>query len=282
MQFGAVFPQTEIEPDPGAIKAYAQSLEEMGFDYILAFDHVLGAGPSEKKRPYTHKSQFMEPFALFAFLAGVTTRIGFATGIVILPQRQTALVAKQAAVVDVLSGGRLRVGVGIGWNDVEYEALGEDFHNRGRRCEEQIEVLRALWTQELVTFKGRWHTITSAGINPLPVQRPIPIWIGGSAEPVMKRVGRLGDGWMAQRFTAEDFERIKGYARAAGRDPSKIGLEGRVSLLRSTPDEIARQVEEWRRHGASHVCFHTRDGGFKTAEEHVAALRRVSEIVKRG
>ena len=204
MKLGAVFPQTEIGADPGAVKAFAQAAESLGYDYVLAYDHVLGADTANRpdwRGGYRLEHAFHEPFVLFSYLAGVTERIGLATGVVILPQRQTALVAKQAAALDVLSGGRLRLGVGIGWNAVEYEALGQDFHNRGRRYEEQIAVLRLLWTQESVAFQGRWHSVPEAGINPLPVQRPIPIWMGGASgmgddDRVLRRIARLADGWI--------------------------------------------------------------------------------------
>ncbi|MBX7251491.1 MAG: LLM class F420-dependent oxidoreductase, partial [Candidatus Promineofilum sp.] len=199
MHIGLVYPQTEYPADPAAVRDYAQTAEALGFSHILAYDHVLGANPDRPggwTGPYTYQTPFMEPFVLFSHMAAVTTHLGFATGILILPQRETALVAKQAATLDVLCGGRLRLGIGTGWNEVEYVALGQDFHTRGRRQEEQIEVLRALWTQELVTFKGRWHDIPDAGLNPLPVQRPIPLWFGGHADVVLRRLARLGDGWM--------------------------------------------------------------------------------------
>jgi probable F420-dependent oxidoreductase len=199
MQYGVVFPQAEFGNDPQAIKDYAQTAEEFGYDYLLVYDHVLGAHPNREPKltgPYTNEHPFHEPMVLFGFLAAVTTRLELVTGILILPQRQTALVAKQTAEVDVLTGGRLRLGIGIGWNYVEYGALGEDFHTRGRRAEEQIEVLRKLWTQPLVTHHTARHNIDNAGINPLPIQRPIPIWFGGAAEPALKRAAHLGDGWM--------------------------------------------------------------------------------------
>ncbi|MER3404742.1 MAG: hypothetical protein C4289_05905 [Chloroflexota bacterium] len=206
MQIGAIFPQTEIGADPVAIRDYAQAVEELGYAHLVAYDHVLGANTETPERrgrrwPYTFQHQFHEPLVLFGYLAAITRRIGLVTGILILPQRQTALVAKQAAEVDVLSSGRLRLGVGLGWNEVEYEALGENFHNRGRRIEEQVTVLRALWTQPLVTFHGRWHHITDAGINPLPVQRPIPIWMGGTDERVLRRIARMADGGYRDALT---------------------------------------------------------------------------------
>ena len=208
MYIGVNLPMTEIGADVGAIRDFAQAAEDLGYTSIRILDHVLGADPEHHPEvehfPYTHKSVIHEPLTLMSYLAAITKKIHLVTGIIILPQRQTVLVAKQAAEVDVLSGGRLRFGIGLGWNPVEYEALGEDFHNRGRRCEEQIEVLRALWTQEVVSFSGRWHQISHAGLNPLPVQRPIPLWIGAgwSRDPIpvdaaLRRIGRLADGWFA-------------------------------------------------------------------------------------
>jgi probable F420-dependent oxidoreductase len=226
---------------------------------------------------------FHEPFVLFGYLAAVTKKIGLASGVIILPQRQTVLVAKQAAAADVLSGGRLRLGIGIGWNPVEYEALGMNFNDRGRRSEEQVEVLRALWTKELVTFKGRWHTITDAGINPLPVQRPIPIWFGGSAEPVLRRVGRLADGWFPLAEPREKLramiEKVKAYAKEAGRDPSAIGLEGRVTVANATPEKWLETISQWKELGATHLSVNTMKAGLFGAAAHVAAIRRFKETV---
>jgi probable F420-dependent oxidoreductase len=237
MRFGVVFPQTEIGTDPITIRDYAQAAEELGYHHILAYDHVIGANPASRpgwRPPYTHQNTFHEPFVLFGYLAALTKKIELVTGIIILPQRQTILVAKQAAALDVLSSGRLRLGIGIGWNPVEYEALGENFKNRGRRSEEQVEVMRKLWTQELVTFEGNWHKITDAGLNPLPIQRPIPIWFGGSDDRALRRLARLGDGWFPllepdDRCRAA-IEKIHSYAREAGRDPGHIGIEGRITF----------------------------------------------------
>ena len=281
MQIGVVFPQTEIGSDPVAVRDYAQAAEDMGYSHVLAYDHVLGASREARpgwRGPYDHNSPFHEPFVLFGYLAGVTSRIELVTGIIILPQRQTALVAKQAAAVDVLSGGRLRLGVGIGWNEVEYEALGENFRNRGRRVEEQVALMRALWTDEVVTFQGRWHKVTAAGINPLPVRRPIPLWMGGGAEPVIKRIARLADGWFPQ-FRPDDrgreiLQRLHDYAREAGRDPADIGIEGRTSVGGGNPDDWATEVQAWRALGATHLGVNTMGAGLQSPADHIDALRR--------
>jgi probable F420-dependent oxidoreductase len=198
MRYGVVFPQIEFGNDPQAIKDYAQTAEDLGYDYLLVYDHVLGAHPDREPKltgPYTHEHPFHEPMVLFGFLAAVTTKLQLTTGIIILPQRQTVLVAKQAAEIDVLSGGRMRLGVGLGWNYVEYDALGEDFKTRGHRVEEQVAVLRKLWTEPLLTYRGQNFKIENAGLNPMPVQRPIPLWFGGFTDPAIKRAARLGDGW---------------------------------------------------------------------------------------
>ena len=289
MKVGVIFPQTEIGEDPGAVRAFAQATEDLGYAHLLAYDHVLGADPSHHanwRGPYTHESLFHEPFVLFGYLAGITTTLEMVAGIIILPQRQTALVAKQAAAVDVLTGGRLRLGVGIGWNWVEYEALGESFRNRGRRMEEQVSVLRALWTDEVVTFSGRWHRITAAGLNPMPVQRPIPLWMGGGVEPVLERIGRMADGWFPQPGPTDQcremLERMHGYARDAGRDPSEIGLEGRINFRDNDPDVWCRSAEAWQGLGATHVGVNTMGAGLRSPDEHIAAIRRFAEAMKLG
>ena len=287
MKLGVVYPQTELGPDPATLREYAQAVEEMGYAHLVVFDHVVGADPAQHegfRGPYTQKSLFHEPFVMFGYLAAVTKRLELVTSIIILPQRQTVLVAKQAAEVDVLSGGRLRLGIGTGWNTVEYEALGQDFHTRGRRSEEQIALMRALWTQEVVTFKGRWDTVTAAGINPMPVQRPIPIWLGGRAEPVLKRVGRLADGWFPQMPPNEEakqmLEHVRGYARQAGRDPAKIGIEARIGVRDSTPQDWAKTATAWQKLGATHASVNTMGAGFNSLKQHLDALRRFYDGVK--
>jgi probable F420-dependent oxidoreductase len=281
MKVGVVFPQTEIGAEPGGVKDYAQAAEGLGFSHILAYDHVIGANPVSRpgwKPPYTHLDVFHEPFVLFAYMAGLTKKVEFTTGIIILPQRQTVLVAKQAAALDVLSGGRLRLGIGIGWNPVEYEALGENFQDRGRRSEEQIELLRKLWTQPLVTFDGRWHKVTDAGINPLPVQRPIPIWFGGSDDRALRRLARLGDGWFPLMGADEKcravIEKIRAYAKEAGRDPNLLGIEGRISYGQGSPEAWLRELEAWKKLGATHVSLNTMKAGLNSPSAHIEAIRR--------
>jgi probable F420-dependent oxidoreductase len=285
VRIGVVFPQTEIGTDPYYIKDYAQAAEELGYSHLLAYDHVIGGNPASRpgwKPPYTHLDIFHEPFVLFSYLAGVTKKLEFVTGIIILPQRQTVLAAKQAAALDVLSGGRLRFGVGIGWNPVEYEALGENFKNRGQRLEEQIEVLRKLWTQELVSFEGRWHKITDAGIKPLPLQRPIPIWFGGSDERALRRLGKLGDGWFPLMGPDEQcratIEKIRGYAKEAGRDPNTIGIEGRISYGQGAPEAWMKELQVWKLLGATHGSFNAMKAGLNSPSAHIEALRRFSKI----
>jgi probable F420-dependent oxidoreductase len=288
MKVGVVFPQTEIGSDATVIKDYAQAAEELGFRHVLAYDHVIGANPASRpgwKPPYSHLDEFHEPFVLFGYFAGLTTKIELVTGIIILPQRQTVLVAKQAATLDVLSGGRLRLGIGIGWNPVEYEALGENFKNRGRRSEEQIDVLRKLWTQQLVTFDGHWHKITDAGINPLPVQRPIPVWFGGTDERALRRLARCGDGWFPLLAPDEKcraaIEKIRNYAREAGRNPNEIGIEGRIGFGQGSPEAWLRDLQAWKDLGATHVSLNTMRAGLSSSA-HIEAIRRFQAATAHG
>lgn len=289
MRLGVVFPQLEIGNDPIVIRDYAQAAESLGYDHLLIYDHVLGANrdTQDKPRPYSHINAFHEPLVLFGYLAGLTQTIELVTGILILPQRQTALVAKQAAEVDVLSGGRLRLGIGIGWNYVEYEALNEDFSNRGKRSEEQIEVMRELWTKNLVTFNGRWHTITDAGINPLPVQRPIPIWFGGSDDRLLRRIGRMGDGWtiagggnMPTEAITQTVEKVRTYTEEAGRDQSEIGFEKVLGYGRSSVDEIVNAIPEWQGAGVTHLSLNTMNSELSTTSDHIDAIRRFKEATE--
>ena len=233
--------------------------------------------------PYTESDPFHDPFVLFGFLGAVTQRLEMVSGVVILPQRQTALVAKQAAAVDVLTGGRLRLGVGIGWNYVEYEALDEDFHTRGRRVSEQIELMRKLWTEPLVTFKGEFHQIERAGLNPLPVQRPIPVWMGGMVEAVVKRVARISDGWFPQFQPGDEanrtMDRLRGYMAEAGRPPSAVGIEGRFPLSIGGPGEWVKRAREWRDLGATHLSVNTMNSGLTSPREHIDAILKMKKAL---
>ena len=293
MNLGVVFPQTEIGSDPAAIRDYVQAAEELGYSHLIVYDHVLGADTRfhrERMGSYTSEDMFHEPFVLFGYLAGITSKLEMVTAILILGQRQTALVAKQAAEVDVLTGGRLRLGIGVGWNQVEYEALGQDFHDRGRRSEEQIALLRSLWTEEVVNFQGRWHQITHAGINPLPVQRPIPIWIGAGrrlspvpADRVLRRVARLSDGWFPQ-FHPDDagraaVARVQEFAREEGRDPSSIGMEARINFSDGDQEFWLERATAWWAMGATHVSVNTMGAGLRSTDEHIGAIRQFKEVV---
>ncbi len=289
MRLGVTFPQTEIGNDPIAIREWAQTAEGLGYTHILVYDHVLGASLATRpdwKGPYSSATPFHEVFVLYGYLAALTSRIELVTGVVILPQRQTALVAKQAATLDLLSGGRLRLGVGVGWNAVEYEALNENFATRGVRSEEQIALLRALWSDTAIDFKGRWHVIDHAGINPLPVQRPIPIWIGGTAEPVLKRIGRIGDGWFPQGPPDDKaramVDRLRFYAHDAGRNPTAIGVEPRISIAQVGEAEAPAFLARWRDIGATHISIDFMKAGFTSAREHIDALGRWKEILGDG
>jgi probable F420-dependent oxidoreductase len=288
MQIGVVFPQTEIGADPAGVRAYAQAVHQLGFEHLMVYDHVVGADPvSHPGWPsgaYTDKSMFHEPFALFGYLAAIAPGLELVTGVIILPQRQAVLVAKQAAEVDVLTSGKLRLGVGIGWNAVEYEALGTDFHNRGRRFEEQIELMRRLWTAPLVTFEGRYHRITAAGLNPLPVQRPIPLWIGASAEPAVKRAAELADGYFPQRPLEGGWpatmDKIHGWLKDAGRDPARFGIDARVNANAGTADDWHKVAEEWRVLGATHLSINTMGAGLLGPDAHVERLQQALQAVQ--
>jgi probable F420-dependent oxidoreductase len=295
MKLGVIFPQTECGTDIGAIADFVRSVETMGFDHLFVADHVLGADPKFHSHPslatYSHEAPVHEALTLMAYLAAITDRLMLATGILILPQRQTALVAKQAAQLDVLSGGRLRLGIGVGWNAVEFEALNETFENRGRRTAEQIAVLRALWTQQVVDFQGEFHRISHAGLNPMPIQRPIPIWfgVGSRDQPVppdaaLRRIARLADGW-SPNFAPDTqgqalVARVHEYAREAGRDPATLPLEGRIHLAGQGPDGWMKQVEAWKALGAASLIAEPRKAGLTFPDGHLDVLRRFKETVK--
>jgi probable F420-dependent oxidoreductase len=282
---GVVFPQTEIGSDPVVIRDFAQAAESMGYRYLLAYDHVLGANPERPggwRGPYTYLTPFHEPFVLFSYLAALTTTLEFVTGVLILPQRQTALVAKQAAQLALLSGGRLRLGVGIGWNKVEYDALGEDFHVRGRRSLEQVRLLRQLWTQPLVTFNGEFDSINDAGINPLP-PAPIPVWFGGEADAVLQRMATDGDGWIVNSMTAAEgagyMAKLRGYLAAVGRDPATFGADVRVNLSRQPRAEWGAYLREWAALGATHAAINMMGAGITTLDGYLAIMREYMDVM---
>jgi len=285
MRVGVVFPQTEIGADVGAVRAYVQRVEELGYRHVLAYDHVLGADPAVHpgwRGPYDLTTTFHEPFVLFGYIAAVTS-LELVTGIIILPQRQTALVAKQAAEVDLLSRGRFRLGIGLGWNAVEYEALGQDFSTRGRRAEEQVELLRRLWTEPSVTIRGRFDRVTGAGLAPLPVQRPIPVWFGAQSERAYRRVGRLADGWFPQVPPGPKLDQARSVveqaAVEAGRDPVGLGMEGRASW-RDDPGKLAEHAATWRQAGATHLSVNTMGAGLRTVDDHLRVLETAAGILK--
>ena len=287
MEFGAIFPQIEVAGSPAAVRDYAVRAEALGYDYILAYDHILGANPDRAggwRGPYTYQDPFLEPFVLFSYMAAVTERIGLATGIIILPQRQTALVAKQAATLDRLSGGRLRLGVGLGWNEVEYQALGQDFHRRGKRIEHQVPLLRALWTSELITWDDPAHHIPDAGINPLPIQQPIPIWFGGSADPALRRMARHGDGWI---MTIRDPEAarpklalIADALRAEGRDRAAFGIEAAIDYGDGDPTRWRGRLREWQALGVTKVAVNTMRSNLTWPAGHLDAIARFLDAVR--
>ncbi len=301
MEIGVVFPQLEIGTDPIAIRDFAQAADDAGYTRLVAYDHVLGAHPERPPQdgelsrpwlgpygrpitpPYSHESAFHEPFILFGYLAGLTQHLEFMTGVLVLPQRQTALVAKQCAEIDLLSSGRLVLGVGVGWNSVEFEALGQDFSNRGRRMEEQIALLRELWSEQVITFEGRYERVTKAGLNPLP-ERPIPIWIGALVDAAVERAGRLADGWHIPRVfrnepetIAEPLAKLHAAARAAGRDPSTIGVSSNLHAVGLSVEQQLELAERSERAGITHLHFNTLEVGYGSPGEHIEAIRAFAE-----
>jgi probable F420-dependent oxidoreductase len=288
MKLGVVFPQTEIGADPGGVREYFQAAEQLGYNHVAVFDHVLGADLTSRpdwSGAYNSRDMFHEPMVLYGYAAAITQSLELVTSVLVLGQRQTSLVAKQAAEIDILTGGKFRLGVGVGWNQVEYEALGESFGNRGRREEEQMDVLRALWTNEVVTYHGRYHDISEAGLNPLPVQRPIPIWLGGRDERLLKRVARMGDGWFPMVPASDEgravVDQLRGYAEEAGRDPNSIGIEARININQAgnNPEAWVEEASFWHEIGASHLSFNTMRGNLEGPGPHIDAIRRFKEAM---
>jgi probable F420-dependent oxidoreductase len=280
VKLGVVFPQTEIGADPDVVARFATTAESLGYEHLIAYDHVLGAGTASRpdwSGPYTSESMFHEPFVLFGYLGAITSTLELVTAVIILPQRQTALVAKQASSLDVLTRGRLRLGIGTGWNAVEYEALGESFTNRGARSEEQIDVMRKLWADDVISYEGKWHTITDAGLNPLPA-RQIPIWLGGMAPQVIDRVARLADGWFPffNQGLEEQLKKVHEGATAAGRNPDDIGIEV-ITPLGNADGKTLDQLKKLRDMGVSHSAVVTMNVGL-SGDEHVDAIKRFWDV----
>lgn len=298
MRLGVVFPQVEIEADAGAIRAYGEAIEELGFDHVLVYDHVTGVDPAvhaefadlahrsgaTSATPYDVDDTFHEVMVLLGFLAGVCS-LELVTGVLVLPQRQTPLVAKQAAEVDVLSGGHLRLGVGIGWNELEYRSMGREFRTRGARIDEQVSLLRRFWTERTVRFGSEEHWADGVGIAPPPIQRPIPIWIGaGDSARALERVGRIGDGWLPVGVEPsrlhESLVRIRDAARTAGRPVDSIGIQGRLERAAAMDAEtLGSYLGEWRELGATHLALNTMRCGLHGAQAHIDALSRLVPAV---
>ncbi len=285
MQIGVVYPQIELGGDPDAVRRIGRAVEELGFDHLLAYDHVLGAVHSDRTPaltgPYTEHDPFHDPFVMFAYLSGITERIGFATGVLILPQRQTVLVARQATDVDLLSGGRLRLGIGIGWNYVEYGALGQDFRTRGAREEEQVGLLRRLFSESVVDFTGRFDRVDRASLNPKPT-RSIPIWLGGASAVAFDRAARLADGFI---FSGGDLDRSIGRWRrlrdqvsALGRPAADFGGDYVARSLGGAAD-LRAQVDAWRDAGGTHVSVSTMGLGLDRIDGHIDYLAAVADAL---
>lgn len=295
MKLGVALPVVDLGAEPAALREFAQAAEAEGYDDLMLADHVLGVNVASRPdwgNRNTSADIFHDPFVLFGFLAACTERIGFSTQVLILPQRQTVLVAKQAASLDVLCGGRFRLGIGVGWNEAEFIGLNENFHDRGRRSAEQVQVMQALWAEPHVTFNGKYHTIPDAGINPLPKSRRIPIWFGGHADITLKRLAKWGDGWMMLAYPpGEDawaeFAKMRRYTAEAGRDPAQIGIEVWVSTAEGGPKEWREEFLAWKSHGVTHVTLnsfhnrgpHKRIAG-RTMAAHLAAMKAYRDAVQ--
>jgi probable F420-dependent oxidoreductase len=285
MQIGVVYPQIELRGDPNAVRLMGRAVEDLGFDHLVAYDHVLGAVHAGRTPPltgpYTERDPFHDPFVMFAYLAAITHRIGFATGVLVLPQRQTALVARQAADVDLLSGGRLRLGIGVGWNHVEYTALGQDFHTRGARQEEQINLLRRLFTEPVVDFSGRFDRVDRAALMPKP-SRSIPIWLGGHGEVAFDRAARLADGLIffggSSGQVIDDWKRLTDKLGALGRSVEDFGADW-VVLKRDSIGDLTAEIDAWRKAGGTHVSVDTMDRGFESVGGHIDYLTSVADAL---
>ena len=284
MKIGVVFPQFEFGLDPIAMKDFVQAVEELGYSHVVVFDHVLTPrGVEEQANNNAHGLPFQEPLVFLGFLSAATQRLEFVTAIIILPQRQTVLLAKQVATLEILCRGRFRLGVGIGWNKVEYVALNQDFHTRGKRIEEQIILLRRLWSEHLVTFNGQWDRVPQAGLNPLPINGSIPIWFGGHADIVLRRMARLGDGWIPEYTTAEEalpsINKLEHYLKEAGRSRMGFGLEVKMRYGKGNPRKWAEIMQGWEKVGATHLSIDTMHSNFEGPDEHIKAVKTFAKEV---
>jgi probable F420-dependent oxidoreductase len=285
MDIGVAYPQIELQGDPAAVGTFGRAVENLGFDHLLAYDHVLGAVHSDRNQPltgpYTEHDPFHDPLVMFAYLAGITERIHFTTGILVLPQRPTALVARQATDVDLLSGGRLRLGVGIGWNYVEYEALGQDFHTRGAREEEQIELLRRLFTEPVVDFTGRFDRIDRASLVPKPT-RLVPIWLGGSGEKAFDRAARLADGFLffggGVDHAIDSWNQLRERVSDVGRSVGEFGGDY-VALSGADVATLTGEIDAWREAGGTHVTVVTMGLGLHSVTAHIDYLSSLASTL---
>jgi probable F420-dependent oxidoreductase len=279
VQIGVVYPQTELAGDPDTVRAYVRQVEEFGYRHVEIYDHVLGADPELHPGwtgAYDVDATFHEPLVVFyGFLAAITG-LELVTAVIAAPQRQTALLAKQAAEVDILTNGRFRLGIGVGYNAVEFEDLGQDFLTRGRRQEEQIGLFRREWTERSVTHDGEFDRISGAGLAPLPVQRPIPIWLGGLSPIAYRRIGRLADGWFPRVEPGPGLDQarhiITEAAQEAGRDPAALGMGARITLGAGVMDDTVKEAERWLKAGATHVSVNTMGSGLGGVDGHLERL----------
>jgi probable F420-dependent oxidoreductase len=290
-QIGCALPNQEVGTDTAALRAFLQGIQEIGYQHLVMPDHVTAGDPAVHTQgdlPFSVKSIIHEPLTLSAYIAAVAPGLELVPCVILLPQRQAALVAKQAAEVDVLSGGKLRLGIGVGRIRIEYDALGAEYPNRGDRMVEQMDLMRRLWTQETVNFEGRYHHLRAMGINPLPVQRPIPIWVGATQESALKRAALYGDGLFPLRRNHPQggwkaaLERVRGWMQEAGRDPSTFGVEARLLVGKGTPDDWQADLDDWRTLGLTHITVGTDNGPFPTVDAHLTRLREAYELVTSG
>ena len=283
MEIGAVFPHNEIGTDPQAIKDYAQGVEELGVTHLLIYDHVLGADrdrPGGFEGPYDKDVAFHEPFTTFAFIAAVTKKLDMITTVMILPQRQTVLVAKQAAELAILSNNRFKLGIGVGWNTVEYTGLNENFKNRGKRQEEQVELMRLLWESEVLEYKGDYHHIDKASINPRP-SKSVQIWFGGGAPQLIERCADLGDGWIPlmgpNEAARKTLAAIKEKRESKGLDWDNFGVQAQAQYAGGDAERWNKHAEKWRNLGASHLAIATHNAEPTNVDGH---LGRIKEYLK--